>query len=56
VLEFGSTLPGSNTNFGRNAQYGPLLATNYLAFGGGGASIKLFTNFRRVFSRTPCRA
>ena len=55
-LGFGSNLPGSNTNFGRNAQYGPLLATNYLAFGGGGASIKLFTNFRRVFSRTPCRA
>ncbi len=43
------------TSFGRNAQYGPLLQSSYLAFGGG-ASIKLFTNFRPVFPRTPCRA
>jgi hypothetical protein len=55
VLGFGNHLPGS-TSFGRNAQYGPLLGTNYLAFGGGGASVKRFTNFRQVFSPTPCRA
>src|SRR6266487_2169190 len=30
---FGSNLPGATTNFGRNAQYGSLLSSTYLAFG-----------------------
>ena len=55
-LGYGAHLPGSNTNFGRNAQYGSLLGTTYLRFGGGGASRTLFTNFRQIFTPTPCRA
>ena len=56
ALGYGAHLPGSNTNFGRNAQYGSLLGTTYLRFGGGGASRTLFTNFRQIFTSTPCRA
>ncbi len=55
-LGFGAALPGSNTNFGRNAQYGSLLGSTYLRFGGGGSSRVLFSDFRKVFSPTPCRA
>jgi hypothetical protein len=56
VLGYGANLPGSSTNFGRNAQYGSLLATTYLIRGGGGATRTLFTNFRQIFAPTPCRA
>jgi hypothetical protein len=55
-LGYGAHLPGSNTSFGRNAQYGSLLGTTYLIRGGGGASHTLFTNFRQIFTPTPCRA
>jgi hypothetical protein len=54
-LSFGTHLPGS-TSFGRNAQYGKLLGSTYLIRGGGGASHTLFTNFRQIFTPTPCRA
>ena len=52
---FGNDLPGATTNFGRNAQYGSLLSTTYLAFGGGGATIQRFNNFRQIISN-PCPA
>jgi hypothetical protein len=51
---FGANLPGATTNFGRNAQYGSLLHTTYLVFGGGGASHVLINNFRNIISN-PCR-
>jgi hypothetical protein len=51
---FGGNLPGSTTNFGANAQYGSLLKTTYLVFGGGGATHQLFNNFRSIMSN-PCR-
>jgi len=51
---FGGNLAGSTTNFGANAQYGSLLKTTYLIFGGGGATHRLFNNFRNIMSN-PCR-
>ena len=43
------------TDFGRNAQYGSLLTTTYLQFGGGGATVNLINNFRQIISN-PCLA
>jgi hypothetical protein len=47
-------LPGGN-DLGRNAQYGSLLTSTYLAFGGGGATVNRINNFRNIISN-PCRA
>ena len=52
---FGNDLPGATTDFGRNAQYGSLLSSTYLAFGGGGATIQRINNFRQIISN-PCPA
>ena len=52
---FGNDLPGATTDFGRNAQYGSLLTTTYLAFGGGGTTINRINNFRQIISN-PCPA
>lgn len=52
---FGNDLPGATSDFGRNAQYGPLLSSTYLVFGGGGATVNRFNNFRGVMSN-PCPA
>src|SRR5215472_54490 len=52
---FGNDLPGASTDFGRNAQYGSLLKTTYLQFGGGGATVNRFNNFRQIL-RNPCLA
>ena len=54
IWAFGNNLPGSN-DFGRNAQYGSLLSSSYLIFGGGGAAHNLINNFRNIISN-PCRA
>ena len=51
---FGGDLAGA-TNFGRNAQYGSLLSTDYLAFGGGGATVNFINNFRQIIPN-PCPA
>jgi hypothetical protein len=51
---FGNDLPGGN-DLGRNAQYGTLLSSSYLIFGGGGAAHNLINNFRNIVSN-PCRA
>ena len=50
---FGNDLPGATTDFGRNAQYGTLLTSSYLIFGGGGASRQLINNFRQIIPN-PC--
>jgi hypothetical protein len=50
---FGNDLPGQTNDFGRNSQYGSLLATTYLAFGGGGATIERINNFRQIIAN-PC--
>jgi hypothetical protein len=52
---FGNNLPGATTNFGRNAQYGPVLETTYLLFNGGGATVNRFNNFRQIIPN-PCPA
>lgn len=39
----------------RNAQYGTLLNSDCLVFGGGGAVTHLINNFRQVMS-SPCQA
>jgi len=52
---FGSDLPGATTDFGRNAQYGAVLGTSYLIFGGGGTAHTLFNNFRQIMPN-PCPA
>jgi len=51
--QFGNDIPGDRSNFGRNAQYGSLLGTPHLTFGGGGATHTLFLNFRGVMAN-PC--
>ena len=55
VWAFGNDIPGASTDFGRNAQYGSLLTSTYLAFGGGGATIDRINNFRQIMPN-PCRA
>jgi hypothetical protein len=52
---FGNALPGATTDFGRQAQWGTLLSSTYLAFGGGGATIQRFNNFRQILPN-PCTA
>jgi hypothetical protein len=51
---FGNHLAGAN-DFGRNAQYGTLLTSPYLVFGGGGKSTNLINDFRQIMPN-PCRA
>jgi hypothetical protein len=52
---FGNDLPGARSDFGRNAQYGSLLTSTYLVFGGGGASQSLINNFRQILDPNPCQ-
>lgn len=53
----GNDVPGVTSNdFGKNAQFGSLLSLTYYAFGGGGATIQLFDNFRQVLNTNPCAA
>jgi hypothetical protein len=51
----GNHIPGSKNDFGQNAQYGTLLNLTYTAFGGGGASVTLYDDFRNILSNNPCR-
>jgi len=47
-------LPNTLNNFGGNAGYGSLLFSDYLAFGGHGATVTRTNNFRNIFSTNPC--
>ena len=51
--QFGDNTPGETNNFGENAQYGTLLPLTYYAFGGGGATVTRFNDFRGVIPN-PC--
>ena len=53
---FGNDLPGTTSDFGGDAQWGSLLSSDYLAFGGGGSTVNLINNFRNVLNRNPCRS
>jgi hypothetical protein len=51
----GNDVPGVTTNdFGKTSQYGSLLKSTYLAYGGGGTTIQRYNNFRQVLSANPC--
>jgi hypothetical protein len=50
---FGNDTPGMTTDFGKNAQYGSLLPLTYLAFGGHGATVQRFNDFRNIIAN-PC--
>ena len=52
---FGNELPGATNDFGQTAQWGQLLFSTYLAFGGGGASVSRTNNFRQILAN-PCKA
>jgi hypothetical protein len=49
-------LPGSTSDFGGNAEYGPIFSQSILIFGGGGTSHQRFENNRQILSTNPCRA
>ena len=51
--QFGNDTPGETSNFGRNNQYGTLLSSTYLRFGGGGSTINRFNNYRGIIAN-PC--
>jgi hypothetical protein len=51
VWQFGNDIPGEITDFGRNAQYGPLLKLAYTTKGGG--YIERYNDFRNII-RNPC--
>ena len=56
VWTLGNDIPGVTKNdFGKNNQYGPLLQLTYLAFGGHGATIQRYNDFRQVLNN-PCQA
>jgi hypothetical protein len=46
----------SINDFGQGAQYGSLLLSTYLAFGGGGATTQRYNNFQQALSTNPCPA
>jgi hypothetical protein len=50
--QFGNAIPGEISNFGKNAQYGPLLAQSYTQKGGGSAN--LFQDYQKRISN-PCK-
>jgi hypothetical protein len=49
---FGNDLPGATTDFGRNAQYGTLLSSTYLTFGGAAPCTETVTS---AYSAARCR-
>src|SRR6266699_1616049 len=54
MWQIGNDTPATANDFGKNNQYGSLLPLTYLAFGGGGATIQRFNDFRQILSKNPC--
>lgn len=54
VRQFGNSIPGQITDFGRNAGYGSLLALSYTQ--PGGSSANLYQDFRNILVNNPCPA
>ena len=51
----GNDIPGVTANdFGKNNQYGSLLKLTYLVFGGHGATLQRYNDFRQILSSNPC--
>jgi len=51
VWQFGNSIPGQITDFGRNAQYGRLLALNYTA---DGTWTRIIQDFKKYLDGNPC--
>jgi hypothetical protein len=54
--QFGGAIPGAASDFGAEAQWGPILSLEYLVFGGGGATHQQFNDYRNIFGSNPCPA
>ena len=52
----GNHIPGSQNDFGQDNQYGQLTSVAYTAFGGGGAPLTYFEDYRQILSHNPCQA
>jgi hypothetical protein len=52
MWQFGNDIPGETSNFGRNAEYGNLLALDYTTDSGGAAPS--FQDFRNILPGNPC--
>ena len=53
----GNDIPGlTQDDFNKNAQYGSLLPLTILTYGGGGATVQRYEDFRQVLSLNPCPA
>jgi hypothetical protein len=50
----GNELPTTTNDFGGTAQVGPLLQLTYMAFGGHGATVQRYNDFRNIMSNVPC--
>jgi hypothetical protein len=55
VWGFGNSLPNTINDFGQTAEWGTLLYSTYLRFGGGGTSLVRTNNFRNIIAN-PCAA
>ena len=54
VWMIGSHIPGSKNDFGQNSQVGQLENVTFTAFGGGGAPITFFEDYRQIYSHNSC--
>jgi hypothetical protein len=54
MWQFGNSIPGEITDFGRNAQYGRLYGQNYTTLGG--RWNRQYTVFKRYLKGNPCKA
>ncbi|MDP9343296.1 MAG: hypothetical protein M3Q23_14630 [Actinomycetota bacterium] len=50
----GGALPNTISDYGKQSQYGALLPLHYIQFGGGGAYITRFNDYRNVLPDSPC--
>jgi hypothetical protein len=53
MWQFGNSIPGQITDFGKNAQYGTLLAQNYTALS---TYTRFFQDFKKYLNGNPCRS
>jgi hypothetical protein len=44
----------TTNDYGKNAQYGPLLKLVYPVSGGGGTTTSRYNDFRQILSNVPC--
>jgi hypothetical protein len=56
VWQLGGAIPGTTNDFGKNAGYGTLIHPRYLVFGGHGATVRKYNDFRNLLAVNPCPA